>query len=164
MDNISIEIFIKNWIPNHIKQKILFYLLESIFTKKNYCIHRLFKFGKNIYNTKRREYLENFLPFRQDELYVKIKNPAHTIFSLNVPTDSIPQFLSFKKVMKSILQEKDIVKMKNVRTMAISEQTGRKTIIDYKNIDIKSTKNFKYVNMMELGEFPCGLILSEKQE
>ena len=163
MDNISTETFIKNWIPKHIKNKILLYLLESIFTEKKSCRNHLFKFGKNTYNTKRKEYLENFLPFRQDELYVKIKNPDYTIFNLNVPTDAISQFLSFKKVMKSIVQEKDILKMKNIRTMAISEETGRKTIIDYKNIDIKSTKMFKYVNMMELGEFPCGLILSEKE-
>uniref|UniRef100_A0A6C0L2C5 Uncharacterized protein n=1 Tax=viral metagenome TaxID=1070528 RepID=A0A6C0L2C5_9ZZZZ len=161
MDNISTETFIKNWIPKHIKNKILFYLLESIFTKKNSYNHT-FKFGINIYNTKRREYLENFLPFRQDELYVKIKNTAN-IFNFNVPDDSIPQ-LSFKKVMKSIVHEKDILKMKKVRNMAITDEAGRKTIIDYKNIDIKNAKMFKYVKMMEFGEFPCGLILREKEE
>ena len=53
--------------------------------------------------------------------------------------------------------------MKNTGHMVITRQNGRRKIIECRHLNPKSVKSFEYINSMELANFPCGLLLSEKE-
>ena len=163
MTTITVEEFIKDWIPEHIKNKILHYAIESPLLKETAGERHLFRFGEKIYNTNSTNCLENFLPFRNHEFYKKIKHPSTTIFNIHVPRESRHDFIVIKKVMKTHTNELDIIKMKNTGHMVITRQNGRRKIIECRHLNPKSVKSFEYINSMELANFPCGLLLSEKE-
>ena len=163
MNKISAEKFISDYLPESIQNKIFHYAVESPISKQNEYNNHFFNFGGERYNTKTTNSLENFLPFRKDEFYKKSKIPKTTIFNIHVSKNIENNFILFKKVMKTNVTNEDIVKIKNTGHMLITKQNGRRRIIECKYLDIENVKKFKYVNSIELSNFPVGLFLSENE-
>ena len=67
MKNVTIEEFIRDWIPIKLKNKILLYILKSAFSTDKKYVDIFFKFGENKYKTNRIQYFENIFPFREED-------------------------------------------------------------------------------------------------
>ena len=113
MNKISLEVFISQWLPIQIKNKILFYLLKTPHSKGEEAHIHFFRFGEKTYNTHSGQTVERFLPFRNEEFKRNFSNPITTIYkNLPIP-ESRNDFLNFKKSMKSYVSEMDSIRIKN---------------------------------------------------
>ena len=170
MESLTINQFIAFWIPIHIKNKILQYLLNSILDDKYKTI--LFRFYDKTYSTRTIEYLKNFLPFRKDSYSIKYNSFGQ---SYNTYPLTIPQYhesLNIKKKMNTLLRENDIPKIinlrkqfqKEIKNMALNKETDEiRALVHSKNIDTNTLYSLEYVNKTTLENFNCGLILSEQR-
>lgn len=163
MNKISLEVFISQWLPVQVKNKILFYLLKTPHSKGEEAHIHFFRFGEKIYNTHSEQTIEKFLPFRNEDFLKNIINPEITIFKNCVPAELKNQFLNFKKSMKSSVSETDSIRMKNNKYMQIVKCDGTRKTIESARLGMNNLTSFKYVNETEIGNFPCGLLQSERE-
>ena len=167
MESITVKQFIAFWIPEHIKNKILQYLLESILDDKYQIVS--FRFGRKRYSTKTTKYLKNFLPFRKEGFVVQNNLPSYTIFN---SINQCNQNFCTKKRMVTFIKENDISilktfvnKMKSKMASSRLEKDPDKirSYINSENINTDTIHSIEYINKTELVNFNCGLILNEQQ-
>ena len=163
MDKISLEVFISQWLPVQVKNKILFYLLKTPHSKGEEAQFHFFRFGEKTYNTHSEQTIEKFLPFRNEKFKRKFLNPITTIYKDYIPKESRNDFLNFKKSMESFVTEMDSIRMKHNKLMQIIKPSGRRKIIESKHLDMTNLRSFKYTNEIEIGNFPCGTIQMRKE-
>ena len=163
MNKVSLEVFISQWLPIQVKNKILFYLLKTPHSKGEEARIQFFRFGEKTYNTHSKQTIERFLPFRNEDLKKSIINPVITIHKDYIPKESRNDVLNFKKYMKSFVTEMDLLRMKNNKYMHILKSDGKLKIIESKRIDMNNLRSFRYTNVMEIGNFHYGLFQSEKE-
>jgi len=165
MESITVNQFIAFWTPNHIKNKILQYLLVSILNDEYQII--LFRFGDKKYSTTNPKYLKKFLPFRKDSFILKYNIPLYSIFnSVNQPRQNVCAI----KTMTTFVSENDISKidlfikeMKSKMVASEKDPDNIRTYINSKNVYTKTIHSFKYINKMEIVNLATGLILNEHQ-
>lgn len=97
MENIALQQFISNVLPEEIKNKIFLFAQECILTKNETKRIETFIIGTKRYNTKKDCILDNSLPFRDDEISYKVKNPDITLYKFEVPASVKHHFIRFKK-------------------------------------------------------------------
>ena len=167
MESITVKQFIAFWIPNHIKNKILQYLLESIVDDKYQIVS--FRFGDKKYSTKTTKYLKNFLPFRKEGFVVRKNLPSYTVFN---SINQCNQNFCTRKRMMTFITENDISKIKNfVKEMNSKMRSSRlekdpdkiRTYTNSKNVNTDTIHSVEYVNKTELVNFNCCLTLNEQQ-
>lgn len=163
MDEISIELFIIHWLPVHIKNKILFYLVESPLSKREQCFVQFFRFGNKTYNTRSNKNIEKFLPFRNEMFKRIIEIPYNTMYKIYIPKESRNDFIYFRKVMKTFVSDIDVMRIKNNKHMLIVKPGGTRKIIKSKFLDLENLIGIKYINETELANFPCGLLHNERE-
>ena len=163
MNKVSLEVFISQWLPIHVKNKILFYLLKTPHSKGEEARIQFFRFGEKTYDTHSKQTIERFLPFRNEKFKQKFSNPMTTIYNNYIPEESRNDFLNFKKSMKSYVSEMDSIRMKNNNCMQIIKPSGTQKIIESKHLDMTNLRSFKYTNEIEIGNFPCGIIQMRKE-
>ena len=167
MESITVNQFIAFWIPEHLKNKILQYLLESILDDKYQIVS--FRFGDKKYSTKNPQYLKEFLPFRKDSFILKYNIPLYSIFN---SVNQHRQNVCAKKRMTTIVSEDDISKIdffvKEMKSKIAGSRVEKdpdkiRTYINSKNVYTKTIRYFEYINKMEIVNFNTGLILNEHQ-
>ena len=163
MNKVSPEVFISQWLPSHIKNKILFYLFKSPHSKGGQVITGTFHFGEKSYKVTSKQNIERFLPFRNDDFKRNIVDPKNTMSKYYVHNESRNDFLIFQKVMKSFVYEMDTIRMKNNKHMQLVKAGKELKQIESKSLDTNNLRSVEYINEMVFGNFPCGLIQSEKE-
>lgn len=170
MESITVKQFIAFWIPEHIQNKILQYLLESIVDDKYQIVS--FRFGDKKYSTKTTKYLKNFLPFRKEGFVVRNNLPSYTIFN---SINQYNQNFCTRKRMMTFITENDISKIKKFQKEVKNTVIGSpnallnkdkdciRTYTNSKNVNTDTIHSIEYVNKTELVNFNCGLILNEQQ-
>ena len=155
---ITIEQFIAFWIPKHLQNKILQYLLESILDNKFTNIS--FRFANRRFSPKTMQFLRNCIPFRNDYFIVKYKQGYK----------QGNQSLFVKKTMKTYVSKKDILNIKKTQSAIINipyhllyRDEVIRTYEISKNIDTNTLRSFEYVNIIKIADFHLGLILNERQ-
>lgn len=162
MENIALQQFISNVLPEEIKNKIFLFAQECILTKNETKRIETFIIGTKRYNTKKDCILDNSLPFRDDEISYKVKNPDITLYKFEVPASVKHHFIRFKKKMTTHLTKKDIAKLRETKYITFENRKAIKKIVDIKHI-IREIKSLKYVNEIEISDNPFGLLISIKE-
>ena len=130
MENITLQQFICDLLPEEIKNKIFLFAQECILTKNTPKRIETFRIGKKCYNIKKDHILDYSLPFRRDEISRKIKNPDITLYNFEVPKSVRNNFLHFKKKMTTRLTKKDIAKLRESKYITFTKREGFEKIVD----------------------------------
>lgn len=163
MESITVKQFIAFWIPRHVKNKILQYLLESILDDKFQIAS--FRFGDKKYSTNVDRHLKRFLPFRKESLLIDYNDPSYTT----------RQNIVIRKTMTTFVTEDDISKIKTFQheikntivgspdALLKRDNDGIRTYMNLKLVYTDTLHSIGYANKTELVNFHCGLILNEQQ-
>ena len=146
MKSITMTVFINEWLPEHLKNKIFHYACDC-HNFKNTSRNHAFKIGGIRYSINSTDYLGNFIPFRDD--------------GFNREINSKGKCVSFLKKMKTFVTKADILKMKSIGKLELKQPNGRVIIIESKHLDLKYIQYFEYTNLTELENFTYGLYLRE---
>ena len=146
MKNITLTVFINEWLPEAIRNKIFQYACECRHLKHT-CRDHVFKMGGKRYSVMSTYYLGGFLPYRTDGF--KTENHSQRTCA------------SFTKIMKTIVNKNDILKMKSVGKLDITRRNGSVNTIEYEKLDTTYIQYFEYTNITELENFSYGLYLRQ---
>ena len=163
MNRVTLQQFMRDFAPEEIKKKIFLFAQESILTKNNPKRIEFFRIGEKNYSTAQDRLLKNFIPFRQNEIYHKVENPKMTLYNFEVPKDRGKDFIRFKKKITTYLTKKDIDIIRNSKPMVFTKKGGFERVVYINHSDLKNIKSLQFVNKLEISNFDCGLLISEKE-